>query len=45
MRVHCPPPNSVVRKKSEGWNRANPLSARRMSVPAVIQWLIRAPVV
>ena len=44
-RVIWPPPNRWVRKNSEGWNSASPLSASRISDTAVIQWLMRAAVV
>ena len=45
MRVIWPPPNRPVRKNSEGWNSARPLSASRINETAVIQWLMRAAVV
>ena len=41
-RVHCPPPNSSVRKNNEGWNSASPDNASNTRHVAVIQWLMRA---
>ncbi len=42
MRVHGPPPNSVVSQNIAGWNSASPDSASSTNEIATIQWLVRS---
>ena len=41
QRVVCPPPNSPVRKYSDGSNSARPDSASAIRLNAVTQWFAR----
>jgi len=41
MRVHCPPPNSAVKKNSDGWKKARPESPAAKNRSATNQWFMR----